>query len=217
MVAVSLARGRGPRRGVDPGRARGHDGRQRVVAPHRARQRHCAHPCGHRDGGGVLHRRGMPGCVVLRSPDRPLRPAQSVHPDPRGLLDRDRCDGVRVRAVVFLPHPVLHRLRHRRGIRGDQFSDRRADPSACARSRGSGDQRDILAGISRRSRRRPCPAGHVELPGQHRMAARVRRRRPLRHLRAAGPAQHSGKPALAVHSRTQPGSRADRRRDRSRR
>ena len=47
-------------------------------------------------------------------------------------------------APWFSPHSVLHRLGHRRGIRGHQFSHRRVDPRACARSGGSGDQRDLL-------------------------------------------------------------------------
>ena len=61
------------------------------------------------------------------------------------------------------------------------------------------------------------PARYVELPGRHRVAARVRDRCHLRHFRPSGATQRPREPALAVHSRARPRSRADRRRDRSRR
>ena len=201
LVAVSLARRYRARRGVDPRRARGHDGRQRVVSPHGEGQRHRPHRRRHRHGGGVLYRRGVLGRVVLRSSDGPVRAAQPVHPDSRGVSDCHRRDGIRLRALVFLHRALLHRLRHRGRIRRHQFGDRRVDPCACARSRGSGDQRDILAGFGRRGRRCAGPSGYVELPGQHRMAARIRHRCHLRHFCPSGPAQRSGKSTLVVHSR----------------
>ena len=163
MVAVSLASRHRPRRRVGARRPRGDDGRQRVVAPHGKGQRHRAHRRGHRHGGGVLHRRSVLGRVVLRPSDRPLRAAQPVHPHSRGVSGRDRCDGIRVRAVVLLSHPVLHRRRHRRRICRDQLGHRRADPGTGARSGRPHHQRDLLAGIGSRRGRGAFSSGHLEL------------------------------------------------------
>jgi hypothetical protein len=136
VVAVSLARRCRAWRCLDPGRARSHDGGQRVGPAHGEGQRYRAQPGADWLGGGDLHHRGVLGGVVLWSADRPLRAAQSVHPDAGGVPGLHRCNGVRVRALVLLHHALLHRFRDRGRICRDQLGDRRVDPGAGARPRG---------------------------------------------------------------------------------
>jgi MFS family permease len=54
--------------------------------------------------------------------------------------------------------PVPHRCRHRRGILGDQFRHRRADPRPQPRAHRSRDQRQLLGGSRDRLYRRAAPA-----------------------------------------------------------
>jgi hypothetical protein len=79
---------------------------------------------------------------------------EAVSPDARPLPRRDRRDGVLVELRQLRDLPLLHRLRHRRRVRGDQLGHRRADPRARARLGGPDHQRELLA---RRRVRRPSP------------------------------------------------------------
>ena len=159
-------------------------------------------------GGAVL------GCAFFRPPDGPARSQEALPRHPRGLYARNSGDGICTELRMVCRVPFWHGIRHRRGIRRDQFGDRRAHPRALARSRESFDQRQLLG--------RRCTGGGAE-PGTARPAGVGSRARLARVLSAgraicrrhrAGAPPRSGKPALATHPRARSRCRAHRRADR---
>ena len=131
-------------------------------------------------------RRSAPRCgaLVLRLPDRPLRAASG------SSWSRSRVYLLATVATAFAwsfacvrALPLLHRLRDRRRVRGDQLGDRRADPGAGPRLGRPGDQRQLLAGRGLRRRAVRRPARHPDLPRRLGLAARLR---PRRAARASG-------------------------------
>src|SRR5439155_24601042 len=104
------------------------------------------------------------------------------------------------------------RGRHRRGVRGDQLRDRRADSGPGSRPRRSRDQRQLVVrdGAGGLSLLR-VPEPHQRI-GQ--LAARLPDRRDPRAGHPHDPPVHPREPALASHPRSRGRGGGDRRRDR---
>lgn len=215
MVPVALVRRHRPRHRMDPRRDGSHRRRQHRGPPVRARQRTAHHlRPGHRHLRCPLRHGRLPGRPLLGPPHRHLRPQEALPDHPGRLPGRDGDDRPVLRHLVVLPLPLLHRLRHRRRVRGHQLRDRRADPGEVPGPRGPADQRQLLA---RRGRRRAAVdrrPGHLHFSGERRMAPHLRPGRGPLPGHPARTAARPGEPALAADPRPGRGGRPDRRRHR---
>ena len=130
------------------------------------------------------------------------------------LHPRDRRHRAGLDALVLLPVAVLHRRRHRRGVRRDQLGDRRTHPGP---HRGRVDL--IINGSYWLGSIAGSAAALVFLDTASSRRCRLAAGVPSRGAGAGHPArrpQRAGEPALDVHPRPRGGGRETRRRHRAR-
>ena len=186
---------------LDPRRPRGHDRRRHRRAAHReGRARDHRLPA--RPRRNDLRGRRRQRRALLGLPHRPLRPQEALSDHARRLPRRDRRHGLLLELRQLRPLPLLHRVRHRRRVRGDQLGDRRAHPGACAGLGRPHHQRELLARRRVRGGGHAAPSESRPAGRECRLAAHLRdgRRNGARHPPRAP--ERSREPALARAPRT---------------
>ncbi len=168
-----------------------------------------------RAGRLPLRARSLRGRPVLRSAHRPLRAQEAVHDHPGGLPCRHDGNGVLVLAPLVLRLSLLHRGRDRRRVQRHQLRDRRAHPGQEPGPRRRRHQRQLLGRGGRGCPARRARPQHQPVRGQRRLAAVLCPGRRVRIGRAARAPQRPREPPVAVHPRSQRGSREGRVRHRA--